>query len=250
MATTSQAEVEKIDWLHTIDLPSGYTTKGRYDWRPYLGLLDMGELKGKSVLDVGAADGYFSFEFEKLGAKVTALDIPSQEERDNNLFGAENVKTPQRHVSEFESAFFVAKELLDSQVEHVELNLYDLHPDRNGVFDIVFCSDVLLHLTDPFRALCAFATVCRERLVIATPLYQPGSLSERLASSLLGKKPVGFFKGASRSNAFWLPSMTCLEQMVEGAGFSVLKSVPFKPEREHAEYCGIRAMVSAARVDS
>lgn len=80
-------EAKKMVWYHTIELTPDFTTKGIYDWRPYWDKFAFGDLRGKTVLDVGAGDGFFSFEFERRGAKVTALDIPSQEDRDNAKIG-------------------------------------------------------------------------------------------------------------------------------------------------------------------
>ncbi len=63
-------------WYHTIEFPDNLTSAGVYDHRSALKFYGFPKnLKGKSVLDVGAADGFFSFEFEKRGAKsVLAID--------------------------------------------------------------------------------------------------------------------------------------------------------------------------------
>src|SRR4249920_631413 len=68
-------------WYHTIELAPGIFTPGSRDCRTLLDLLDLpSNVAGKRVLDVGARDGYFSFEMEKQGAEVVALDyIPANE---------------------------------------------------------------------------------------------------------------------------------------------------------------------------
>src|SRR5262249_45271403 len=61
-------------WYHSIDLGHGVVTPGG-DSQSMLALLRLPDLRGKSVLDIGAFDGYFSFTAERLGARrVVALD--------------------------------------------------------------------------------------------------------------------------------------------------------------------------------
>jgi len=241
---TKREAIDAIDWLHTMELHE-YTTNGRYDWRPYLKKFIYEDLENKTALDIGAGDGFFSFEFEKMGAIVTALDLPSQDERDNSQFGVGNKKTPQRHQDSFTSAFMIAKEILESNVQHVTMNLYDLNSQHGEVFDVAFCNDVLLHLTDPFRALCAFRNVCKNLLVIGTPLYQPKNLMEMAGAYLLRRFPIAYFLGGGKSNAFWIPNERCLHDYVIGAGFRIKKTTAFKPARKHAEYAGLRGVIAA-----
>jgi 2-polyprenyl-3-methyl-5-hydroxy-6-metoxy-1,4-benzoquinol methylase len=71
-------EVTTYYWYHTIDLGHGLVTPGDYDFRPALPEFHIpADLTGKKVLDVGAGTGFFTFEFEKRGASVTAVDLPS-----------------------------------------------------------------------------------------------------------------------------------------------------------------------------
>src|SRR5689334_19854227 len=60
-------------WWHAIDLGEGVVTPGTRAWT--METLGVTDLTGKTVLDIGAWDGYFSFEAERLGAsRVVALD--------------------------------------------------------------------------------------------------------------------------------------------------------------------------------
>ena len=69
--------VAKIRWFHSIDLGSGIVTPG-YDPSTAERAKGYGipeDLRGKSVLDIGAWDGFFSFEAERRGAsRVVAVD--------------------------------------------------------------------------------------------------------------------------------------------------------------------------------
>src|SRR5271163_4333592 len=62
-------------WHHQIELPGGVITPGRDRSAKKLEALELPPLTGKTLLDVGAWDGYFSFAAERLGAsRVVAAD--------------------------------------------------------------------------------------------------------------------------------------------------------------------------------
>jgi tRNA (mo5U34)-methyltransferase len=69
-------EVEQVKWWHTIDLGHGIVTPGIDPTPQRLAEIRMPEsLTGRTVLDVGAWDGFFSFEAERRGAsRVLATD--------------------------------------------------------------------------------------------------------------------------------------------------------------------------------
>src|SRR5882762_9398409 len=65
-------------WYHTIDLGDGLITPGTYDYRFNLDQFHFPEdMTGMQVLDVGSGSGFFAFEFERRGAAVTSVDLPS-----------------------------------------------------------------------------------------------------------------------------------------------------------------------------
>jgi tRNA (mo5U34)-methyltransferase len=74
-----RARADALRWFHTMDLGDGVVTKGVHDPMVRLPLLDLpASLTGRSVLDVGAWDGFFSFEAERRGAsRVVAADFYS-----------------------------------------------------------------------------------------------------------------------------------------------------------------------------
>jgi tRNA (mo5U34)-methyltransferase len=65
-------------WFHSIDFGDGVVSPGRTTaaaLEKRLASMQLPSLEGKTVLDIGAWDGYFSFAAERLGARrVTALD--------------------------------------------------------------------------------------------------------------------------------------------------------------------------------
>jgi tRNA (mo5U34)-methyltransferase len=95
------------------------------------------DLRGKRVLDVGAASGWNSFEMERRGAEVVAVDCVEFEE------------------------LHMARKLLGSKVDYRILDVDELTPDSVGRFDYVLFFGVLYHLRHPLLGLeriCALTT--------------------------------------------------------------------------------------------
>jgi len=108
-------------------------------------------------------------------------------------------------------AFGFAIEARQSRVNRLFCNIYDLTPERVGMHDFVFCASVLLHLTDPLRALYAMRKVCKHEAIVCTGIdTAPHTATESRA----------LFVGQANGQAFWLPSVVCLQQMVRAAGFA------------------------------
>lgn len=200
--------VESCEWYHTIDLGNGIVTPGHYDHRPYLEYYCIpNNLSGKTILDIGAASGFFSFEFERRGGMVTATDLPDWFDHD---FGPvyEPDQTPQSGDSYLHKPFEIAKKILGSQVNIKYINIYDISPETLGFFDLVFCGSVLIHLTDPIRALWNIANITKSRAIIATVITKEEK-----------SHPIATFTGHLRGDTWWSPTRTCLELMAVCAGF-------------------------------
>jgi tRNA (mo5U34)-methyltransferase len=201
--------VDALEWYHTLDLGHGIVTPGAYDHRPYLRNYGIPEdLRGKTALDVGAASGFFAFEMERRGARVTALDLPAWFDHD---FGPryQADKTPEEGVRYLRDPIMLARRALDSKIEKVEMTVYEISPETVGVYDLVFCGSVLLHLMDPVRALALVQSVTRGQAIVATAIHKDSSA-----------EPTALFVGHHRGDAWWLPNRACLEAMVESAGFA------------------------------
>src|SRR4051794_31649022 len=69
---------DSIEWFHSIDLRDGSVTPGNKSPQRLQQETDAlnlpVDMSGMRALDIGAWDGYFSFEMERRGAQVTALD--------------------------------------------------------------------------------------------------------------------------------------------------------------------------------
>ncbi|MCX7680609.1 MAG: glycosyltransferase, partial [Anaerolineae bacterium] len=199
-------QFEALEWYHTIDLGNGIVTPGHYDHRPYLPYYGIPEdLTGKTVLDVGAASGFFAFEMERRGAKVAAVDLPQWFDHD---FGPcyRPDKSAEEGARYLHEPIMLAKQVLGSQIDRIAMSVYDLSPDTVGMYDLVFCGSLLLHLTDPVRALWRLQSVTREVAIIATVIH-PDNCPD----------PLALFVGHHRGDGWWLPNRACLEAMVKSA---------------------------------
>ena len=68
--------VDAIEWYHTLELAPGVVTPGWFDTRSVVPRLPIPtSLEGMRCLDIGTFDGFWSFEMERRGASVTAIDV-------------------------------------------------------------------------------------------------------------------------------------------------------------------------------
>jgi tRNA (mo5U34)-methyltransferase len=199
-------------WYHQIEVAPGVVTPGVLDSQMVLDALQLPEsLAGMRVLDIGARDGFFSFECERRGAaEVVAIDYLAPEE----------------------TGFPIARELVGSQVQLRQANVYDLSLEEYGSFDLVLFLGVLYHLRDPMLALDRIAEISTGKVIVETHaiddavLVGPGEFKPLAAiSPELESIPImQFYPGDSLnddpSNA-WAPNQACLRAMLEESGFAV-----------------------------
>ncbi len=193
-------QLEEGGWWHSFDLPDGTRIKGVTtvaDMRERLGQFPIpDDLHGARVLDIGAWDGWFSFEMERRGAEVLAIDC------------WDNPRFRQIHRT------------LNSRVVYRQMDVYELTPESVGRFDIVLFMGVLYHLKHPLLALervCALTTgLAAVDSFILREKHRPGENVEN--------RPVMEFYetdefGGQRDN--WCgPSLPCLMAMCRTAGFA------------------------------
>jgi tRNA (mo5U34)-methyltransferase len=202
-------------WYHTIELPGGVVTPGRYDLRPALSRIFMpASLAGMRCLDVGTRNGFYAFEMERRGAsEVVALDLDDP--------GGVQYPLPrppadfvERDLAAGRRAFEVAHEALRSRVRRVPLSVYGLGEERVGRFDFAVLGTLLVHLRDPVAALEAVAAVLDGRLLVnegvsvVLGLLRPRSA----AAEVLMERGRPFW---------WAPNPVGLRRLVEAGGLDV-----------------------------
>jgi tRNA (mo5U34)-methyltransferase len=140
--------IQEIRWHHSIDLGNGLVTPGNVDNMTKLARLGFPErFDGLSVLDIGAWDGFYSFEAERRGAdRVLATD--------HFCWNGPGPGTKQ--------GFDLAHQALGSRVEQLEIDPLDLDREQIGEFDVVLFLGVLYHLKYPMEVLERVAAVTRK----------------------------------------------------------------------------------------
>jgi tRNA (mo5U34)-methyltransferase len=233
-----QAQADEILWFHSIDLGDGVVTKGA-------SVIQIPEdqfpsFTGRSVLDIGAWDGYYSFLAERGGAsRVVALDhyawgvdiaarhaywteckengtLPDQS-RDLTDFWSSDL--PGRRGLEFAAA------TLGSKVETKLADFATADLAELGVFDVVLYLGVLYHMKEPLTCLERVRSVTREVAVVETQaVHFPQLPDERI---------LQFHPGAELNNDFgnwYCPTIAALHALCLAAGFSSVRTIAGPPD--------------------
>ncbi|MGH9320733.1 MAG: DUF1698 domain-containing protein [Vicinamibacteria bacterium] len=219
-------------WFHSIDLGDGVVTPGlksRAQLALELSHLHLPDLHGKSVLDIGAFDGFFSFEAERRGASrvvaldhyVWSLDLPGvmkywQECKDQGRVPRPYHETEHWRPGELpgKRGFDAARRALSSGVEPMVADFMTADLTALGRFDVVLFLGVLYHMTDPLGALRRVAELTKERAVIETEAIVVPSAEETALCQFLESNELN----ADVSN-WWAPNRRALVGLCRAAGF-------------------------------
>ena len=230
MKELSQAELKAtkaVNWFHRI--PIGLV-QGEIFYTP--GIVKHGpdgsdyaterfglplDLTGKTVLDIGAWDGYFSFEAERRNAALVvasdmALTKPDKNRLECGNWGANKGFRRAQHilgskVRFIESSIFKVDEAIRQAAINSSGDLSEIAYPLT--YDITFCFGVLYHLTEPFLALQKLAAVTESMALVETAITAGTSMSMEF-------RP-GFDKDDSN---WWYPTIPCLQAMLLRAGFA------------------------------
>lgn len=224
MATVAQ-------WWHSIDLGDGVVTPGHKSaalLRAELAALRLPVLAGKTVLDIGAWDGFFSFAAERRGAHVVALDYHMWRVDPSKAVATDVAAIyegrARRHWEDGGSLFSdelrgkrgfdTAHGILGSHVESVVADFTALDPDSLGVFDVVLFLGVLYHLRHPLTALERLRSMTREVAVIESHAnYWPGREHRAICEFLEGDE-----LNQDHEN-WWAPNLAAIVALCRAAGF-------------------------------
>ncbi|MEO0975963.1 MAG: DUF1698 domain-containing protein [Pseudomonadota bacterium] len=230
MKRAKKSAIEAIPfWFHSIDVGDGVVTPGR---RSLEGMHDkwnackIPDLTDKSVLDIGAWDGFFSFEAERRGArKVTALDRFIWERRiseapelckvmlnagtmdDRRIPGYVDSSLPNK------AGFDTVHRLLGSKVEQYIDDLATVDPIDLGMHDVVFYLGGLYHKADPLGILKRLSAVTREMAIVETAGIDTPGIDTAMCEFYPGRELNG-----DQTN-WWAPNAKALVGMLKAAGF-------------------------------
>jgi tRNA (mo5U34)-methyltransferase len=210
------AMVEGREWYHTLELSPLVSTPGWFDSAKIVSRLPFPtSLEGKRCLDVGAFDGFWSFEMERRGAsEVVAADILDIADWDWPAISRQaDIDAIARRKGRGEG-FDIARSALDSKVKRIEASIYDLNPEDHGTFDFVYLGSLLLHLRDPVGALERIHSVCSGQL-LSVDAFDVG------LTAIHPRRPIAHLDGANRPY-WWKANLAGLAQMIRVAGFRII----------------------------
>ncbi|WP_051670416.1 methyltransferase domain-containing protein [Bryobacter aggregatus] len=204
-------KLNRLGWYHSIELPDGSLIEGLQSidqLKHRIAQFDLPErMDGLRVLDIGAWDGWFTFEMERRGATVTAIDL---------------VENPR---------FLEARSLLGSKAEYLTMGVYDLDPAKIGRFDIVLFFGVLYHLKHPLLGLEKVCSVATGTVCVESFVSDDGSEPNR--------PPVmEFYEGTELCGQFdnWAgPNTSCLLAFCRTAGLVDVRLKSVLDQRAHIQ---------------
>ncbi len=210
MATLQERVEAEPYWFLKMDLGNGVVTPGWSDpvrdKLPWFGLPD--DMTGLRVLDVGCAEGFFSFEAERRGAaEVVSVDFEP------------------KCIRRFE----LCAEALGSKVTHPQvLSVYKLDPALLGTFDLVMFFGLLYHLEHPLMGIKRVAAMTSGTLLVASVTIETNSLSDQ---SLARFHPHGVMsrtraKPVLDRTVYWEPNAACIRDMLDYAGLANIEQLP------------------------
>ena len=194
---------EAAHWFHSITLPDGHVTNGV----EILGSEDPEDMifkypiEGKTVLDIGAWDGYFSFAAEQRKASdVLATDWYCW---DGPGWGTK-------------AGFDFAHQRFNSKVRSASLDVFSLDPKLHGTFDVVLFTGVLYHLPDPLGGLRIAASMCSDHLVVSSATLNASD-----------DRPIMEYAEGVDGDAttYWLPNPACIIAILKQNGFRTFEII-------------------------
>lgn len=207
-------------WWHSIDVGRGVVTPGvkgagtpggpHAFMQAELESLALPDLHGKSVLDVGALNGYYSFAAERAGAsRVVALDYH------------EWLPRPDGTPAPGRSGFEVARKILKSRVEPVLADLMTIDVATLGRFDVVLFLGVLHRLEDPLGGMRRVAELTSGLAVIQSLAMSAGPVADEHA--LLEFSPRSARDGDATN--WYVPNIAAIDGLCRAAGFASTQAV-------------------------
>jgi tRNA (mo5U34)-methyltransferase len=175
-------------WSHEIPIPGVRTGENCSKSRSFMEreweTMALPDLDGKSVIDVGGADGGYAFMAEEHGARrvacldyyIWSLDRPPVSQYHYGFANRGEAPPVPHHKTQWwrpaelpgKRNFNLARALLNSNVEALPLDFMHCDLEEVGRWDIVLFLGLLYHLDDPLGALRRLHAITGEQAIIET----------------------------------------------------------------------------------
>lgn len=226
---------EQGKWYHCFR-HQGLVSNGVYDIEKYISFYGFErDYSGKTVLDVGCSDGYFSIWMKEHGAdRVLAVDSNKYDGSLAIEASNFNVKNYEQKYSQYVEDYVKFRPIYEQfglsdanklllmarlkllDVEFQNGTVYNLAP--HGTFDVVMCNDLLEHLRDPITAIEQLFFAAKEMCVITVSSAMKMNWFDR-------NKPLLTYQGHISGGSFYSLSEPAVIAMCKAAGFSDVRVV-------------------------
>ncbi len=202
LTEAQQAELESIQWFHSIKLRDGISTRGHLDrsleWRT----ARQPEFRDKSVLDIGVWDGFSCFEAAKAGA--------------GSVFATDSFACTSGGRQHDGQGFRFARSVLglDNIVDYdCRLSLMEIPVRR---YDVVICWGVLYYIEQIDEAVDRLCELSGEWLTLET-------LTTRWSEPDIVRQPVM----PGTDEVTWAIGAGYLADRLERSGFEVVDTYKY-----------------------
>lgn len=212
-APQSVTDVGECFFYHAMDIPgigcinqpTSWDLRGRFS--DYIGGVNV---RDRSVLDVGSASGFLSFEAEKAGAsEVISFDAASPSHLQVVPYSDISDVTPGDILKRLTNGYWFAHRALRSKAKVIYGDVYELSQQAPQC-DIVLLGQILVHLRDPFEALRQACLVATEYVIVAEGSFE-------------AEGPVSVFLGTEGNfYSWWHYSVPLYKQIFPIFGFQLV----------------------------
>jgi SAM-dependent methyltransferase len=218
------APLSECFFYHKMDLPGIGVVGGSWDLRGrFDDYINHAPLAGKSVLDLGTAAGFLSFEAEKRGAHVVSFDMDHKGRQhylpykghicyeDKPAYDASLNVGYQR----WKNGYWRAHHAFGSKARVYYGDIYHL-PLELGRFDVAIAGCIMMHLQNPILALESISRLSVDKIIVVDTVNT--DVEDRIAHlESTADNPAGHF-------IWWVYSIGLYREVFAMLGYELVSS--------------------------
>jgi hypothetical protein len=213
--------LEECYWYTTMDLPGHGVIEGEWDlhnFDQYIGNFDVG---GQTLLDIGSASGYLSFEAERRGARVTSFDMVSISQIYHLPFASHMTfqdrdewdRQKAYGLEWLKNSYWYAYRHFKSRNKVVYGNIFHLDRALPGPVEVSIAGAIMEHMNDQISAIGSIARVTEKTIIIAfTPIIDTDEMVAR---------PLLPLTNPDDNITWWTYSRGLYERVLANVGFAI-----------------------------